>query len=164
MAAAATLLGPLAYGLYWLARSGDLLAPIHAQVMWDRSFRWPWASLSDAVRLALVRPGQPNAGYWLIDVVVVAAVLVPAVAAVRRMRPSFLVYMWGSLLVPLSYAYPDRPLLSMPRFVVVIFPAFWMLASWADRRRWVAPEAVTALFGAGYCLLAVLFINWYYIF
>jgi hypothetical protein len=53
--------------------------------------------------------------------------------------------------------------MSMPRFVVVIFPAFWVIARAVGRRR--IPEAlVTASFAAGYGVLVVLFINWRFIF
>jgi hypothetical protein len=163
-AAAATLLGPLAYCTYWFARSDDFLAPLHAQSVWDRKLDWPWASIWRAIRLGFSYAGNPNAPYWTIDVLVTGAVLVPVVMGARTMRPAFLAYALASLLIPLSYPFPDRPLLSMPRFVSVIFPAFWVLAGWVDRRRWLSGRAVTAVFGAGYCLLAVLFINWYYIF
>jgi len=163
-AAAATLLGPLAYCTYWFARSDDFLAPLHAQSVWDRTLDWPWASIWRAIRLGFSYAGDPNAAYWTIDVLVTGAVLVPVVLGARTMRPAFLAYALASLLIPLSYPFPDRPLLSMPRFVSVIFPAFWVLAGWVDRRRWLSGRAVTAVFGAGYCLLAVLFINWYYIF
>ena len=55
-AAAATLLGPLAYCTYWFARSGDFLAPLHAQSVWDRSLDWPWASIWSAIRLGFAAP------------------------------------------------------------------------------------------------------------
>ncbi len=47
----------------------------------------------------------------------------------------------------------------MPRFVVVIFPAFWVMALAAERRRISAP-AVVAAFAGGYALLGALFVNW----
>src|SRR5439155_12586065 len=108
-AAAATLLGPLAYCTYWLVRSGDFLAPLHAQSVWDRTLDWPWASLWRAIRLGFVYPGAPSSGYWTIDVLVTGAVLVPVVLGARTMRPAFLAYALASLLIPLSYPFPDRP-------------------------------------------------------
>jgi hypothetical protein len=59
--------------------------------------------------------------------------------------------------------WPTRPLLSMPRFVGVIFPAFWVLARAVDRRRLPEP-AVVATFAGGYALLAALFVNWWDVF
>jgi hypothetical protein len=79
------------------------------------------------------------------------------------MELPYLVYAAGSLLLPLSYPFPPRPLLSMPRFVAVIFPAFWVLAD-ASERHEQAFTALVASFAAGLGLLSVLFMNWWHIF
>lgn len=157
-AASATLLGPVAFLAYWGARSGDAWAPIRAQANWNRDLTPPWASLSDAVHLAL-----RYSSYWLIDLLVVGVVLVAVVAGWRTLRTSYLVYAGLSLLVELSAPTPGRPLLSAPRFVAVIFPAFWVLARWVDRERLSEPLVVGS-FAAGYGILAVLFINWWHVF
>jgi hypothetical protein len=65
--------------------------------------------------------------------------------------------------VPLAYPFPSRPLLSVPRFVVVIFPAFWILADLVERGR-LPRAALVAAFAGGLSLLTVLFVNWYDIF
>jgi hypothetical protein len=67
------------------------------------------------------------------------------------------------LLVPLTYVFPDRPLMSMPRFVLPLFPAFWAGAEVVERfgiPRW----AVVAAGAVGIGLLSVLTVNWYYMF
>jgi hypothetical protein len=51
----------------------------------------------------------------------------------------------------------------MPRFVAVIFPAFWVMADSTERRRLPA-TLVVACFAAGLGLSATLFMNWWYIF
>ena len=89
--------------------------------------------------------------------------IVAVVAGWRRLPVPYLVYAVGSLVIPLSYPFPPRPLLSMPRFVVVIFPAFWVMADASERHR-LPYTAVVATFAAGLGLLAVLFMNWWYIF
>ena len=66
------------------------------------------------------------------------------------LRPSYAVYAIASLLVPLCYWASFRPLLSMPRLVVVVFPAFWVLAR-ATERRLLPEPLVTGAFAAGYC-------------
>ncbi len=53
--------------------------------------------------------------------------------------------------------------MSMPRFVLVLFPLFWALA-WAVERGLIPHAAVLAVEAAGLGLLTVLFVNWYYIF
>ena len=39
-AALIPLLGPVAYGIYWLGRTGDALQPLRAQSSWSRTFQW----------------------------------------------------------------------------------------------------------------------------
>jgi hypothetical protein len=161
-AGTAVLLGPLAYLGWWGVAHGDALAPIHAQAHWQRTATFPLTTLWNAVRLAAGH-GVLDPGYWIIDVLVVGVVIVAVAAGWRRLPPPYLAYALGSLLIPLSYPFPPRPLLSMPRFVAVIFPAFWVLADGAERHR-VPHTAIVASFAGGFSLLAVLFMNWWHIF
>jgi hypothetical protein len=157
-AAAAVAIGPVLYFLYWAVAHDDLWAPLDAQRTWQRVFTFPGAAFVRAVEYAW-RYGT----YWLIDVVVVGVVLVASLAGIRRLRPTYSVYALVSLALPLFEPFPDRPLLSMPRFVAVIFPAFWMMALAVERRRLPEPLAV-GVFAGGYALLAALFVNWWNVF
>jgi Mannosyltransferase (PIG-V) len=162
-AAVAVGLGTLAYFAYWWTKVGDWLAPIDQQANWQRTFSSPWATLVDGTRDAFRYLGNANGGYWLIDWLIVVPVVGASVFALFRYRPSYSVYLWGGLLIPLSFVFADRPLMSMPRFVLPLFPAFWALAELTER--WRIPEkAVAAVGAAGLALLVVLFVNWYYIF
>ncbi len=162
-AAAATGLGTLAYLAFWGAKAGEWLAPVRQQANWQRSFSWPWMTLANGTRDAFRYLGSANPGYWLIDWLIVLPVLGASVYALTRYRPSYCLYLWGGLLIPLMYVFPDRPLMSMPRFVLPLFPAFWALAELTER--WRIPEkAVAAVGAAGLGLLGALFVNWYYIF
>jgi hypothetical protein len=161
-AGAAVLLGPLAYVGWWGVVHGDALAPIHAQTNWQREAAFPLVTVWNAMRYA-AGVGVQDPAYWIIDVLVVGVVVVAVVAGWRRLAPPYLVYALGSLLVPLSYPFPPRPLLSMPRFVAVIFPAFWVMADASEHRR-VPHAAIVASFAGGVGLLAILFMNWWYIF
>lgn len=163
LAAAAAASGTFLYLLTWQIRSGDLLAPLHQQATWQRTFSWPWSTLAQATRIAFRYVGQTNGPYWLIDWILVVPVLAVSALAILRYRWAFSVYLWGGLLIPLSFVFPDRPLMSMPRFVLPLFPAFWAMAELLERwhvPRWVAP----AVGAAGLGLLVPLFVNWYYIF
>ena len=162
IAGAAVLLGPLAYLGWWSLAHGDALAPIHAQANWQREAAFPLATLWNALKLA-AGVGVPDPNYWLIDFLVVGVVIVAVVAGWQRLPLPYLTYALGSLLIPLSYPFPPRPLLSLPRFVAVIFPAFWVLADAAERRR-LPHTAIVATFAGGLSLLAVLFTNWWHIF
>ena len=162
-AGAAVLLGPLAYLGWWGVAHGESLAPLQAQANWQREASSPLSTVWRAVRMAFGGLGVQDPGYWIIDVLVVGVVIVAVMAGLRRLPASYVIYSLASLLIPLSYPFPSRPLLSMPRFVVVIFPAFWVMADAAERRR-IPHTAIVAASAAGYGLLAVLFMNWWYIF
>ena len=157
-ASAAVAVGPALYLLYWAAVHEDLWAPLDAQQRWNRVLTFPLETLAEAGRLAW-RAGT----YWLIDALIVGVIVVALVAGVRRLRWGYLAYALASLAVPLSEPLPERPLLSMPRFVLVIFPAFWVLARAVEQRRLPEP-LVVASFAGGYTLLATLFINWWHVF
>jgi hypothetical protein len=162
LAGSAVLLGPLIYLGWWGLAHGDAFTPIHAQASWQREGAFPLTTLWNAVKLAS-GSGLEDPGYWIIDLLVVGVVIAAVVAGWRRLPLPYLTYALGSLLIPLSFPYPPRPLLSMPRFVAVIFPAFWVLADAAERRR-LSHTAIVATFAGGLSLLAVLFMNWWYIF
>ena len=157
-ASAAVAVGPALYFLYWGVVHQDTMAPFEAQEAWQRVFTFPLATLVQAGRYA-VRYGS----YWLIDAVVVGVVLVAVLAGIRWLRWGYLAYALASLAVPLFEPLPDRPLLSMPRFVVVLFPAFWVMARAVERRRLPEPLLV-ASFAGGYALLGALFITWWHVF
>jgi hypothetical protein len=156
-AAAAVALGPALYFAYWGGR-GALSAPLDAQRNWQRVFTLPTRTLFDAVVDAW-RYGT----YWLIDVLVVGVIVIAVIAGIRMLRAGYLAYALASLAVPLFEPLPARPLLSMPRFVVVLFPAFWVIARAIERERLPEP-LVVASFAAGWGLLAALFINWWHVF
>lgn len=156
--ASAPLFGLLAYGAYWAVASGDPTAPLQAQRNWQRVLTFPTTTLAQGVAHA-----ARYQSYWLIDVLVVGVVAVAMAVGIRLLRGSYLTYGLFSLLLPLSEPFPDRPLLSMPRFVAVVFPAFWVLAIAVERRRLPDP-LVMGVFAGSYAFLGVLYMNWYYIF
>lgn len=163
LAAAATASGSLAYLSYWGFRSGAWLAPITLQANWERTFSWPWVTLWNGTGDAFRYLGQSNGGYWLIDWLIVVPMLAASAYASVRLRPTFVIYLWAGLLVPLTFVFEGRPLMSMPRFVLPLFPAFWGLALGLDRLR-IPRGAALAVTAAGLGICSVLTVNWYYIF
>ncbi len=157
-AALATGLAPLLYLGWWELAHGDAWAPLRAQANWRRELLSPVTTIGRALRYA-----NDFGSYWMVDVLVVSVVLIAVVAGLGWLRHTYLVYALASLLLPLADPFPDRPLMSMPRFVVVLFPAFWVIARAVERRR-LPDTLVTMSFAAGYGVLALLFVNWRYIF
>jgi hypothetical protein len=158
LAAAAIGVGPALYFWYWGLRDGNLWAPLDAQRDWARHPTSPLTTVVHAVDLAV-----RYRNWWLVDLVVVAVAVAGVIVAARKVPLAYTVYAGASILLPLSFPFWDRPLLSMPRFVVFLFPAMWGFAIAAAKKR--PPEtAILVAFAAGYGLLAVLFMNWGYIF
>ncbi|MGE5226940.1 MAG: mannosyltransferase family protein [Planctomycetaceae bacterium] len=158
LASVAIGVGPALYFAYWGWRDGNLWAPLDAQATWSRHPTSPLRSLGHAVTLA-----WQYRGWWLVDLTLVTLAVAGVIVAARKVPLAYTVYAGASILLPLSFPYWDRPLLSMPRFVVVLFPAMWGFAIAAAKKR--PPEvAIVVAFAAGYGLLAVSFMNWGYIF
>ena len=161
--AAATVGGLVAYLAWWGATAGEFLAPATRQANWERAFSWPWATLWQGTTAAFRYVGNTNGGYWLIDWLIVIPVLLASGYALLRLRPSYGIYLWGGLLLPLTFVFEDRPLMSMPRFVLPLFPAFWGIAL-ASERLHIPRWAVLCAGATGLGVLCVLTVNWYYIF
>jgi len=94
-------------------------------------------------------------------VVVVALSL--GVVVVTRMRAAYAAYTWASLLAPMTFVFAGRPLMSMPRFVVTVFPLMWVVAlATADRPP--VRRALLAASAVAFVALCALTINWFYVF
>jgi hypothetical protein len=143
---------PAGVGLYmaYLAFSGgDALMPFHAQDVWGRHFAGPYLGVWDGVKAAFAGArqllsgqrahvyfpaagGSPDivAGHNLMLLAFLVAA-VPMVGGVWRMLPrAYGVYVIAALALPLSYPVASQPLMSLPRFLVVLFPLSIWLGAW----------------------------------
>jgi hypothetical protein len=156
--AAAIAVGPLAWFAWWGLAHGNWLAPLDAQGLWRRELQPPWVALGRAVELAWT-----FRSYWLLDLLIVSLAVAGIVLALPALRRSEVTYGALSVLLPLADPFWDRPLLSAPRFVVVIFPALWGLSGVGLGSRLPRP-IVTSVLAAGWALSAMLFVNWHHLF
>ena len=108
---------------------------------WSRTFQWAPVTAWDAIRLGAQGIADARGIYWTVDLLLTAIVLVSLAVRWRTLPRTYLVYSLATILVILSYPLPERPLLSAPRFLIVVFPAFWGLAT-KVRGRWLVPIAV----------------------
>jgi Mannosyltransferase (PIG-V) len=143
---------PAGLGLYmaYLALDGgDALLPFRAQGVWGRHFAGPYLGVWDGVKAAFegarqllslqrghvyfpVAGGSPfiNAGHNLM-LLAFLLVAIPAIVGVLRTLPlAYGVYVIAALAMPLSYPVASQPLMSLPRFLVVLFPLSIWLAAW----------------------------------
>ncbi|HZV73679.1 MAG TPA: mannosyltransferase family protein [Conexibacter sp.] len=146
---------PLGLALYlgWSAiRLGDAFAPYHAQALWLRHFE-PLGAVAGGARAAwlglrqLVH-GSPTPRYFgenggnpftvagdslmLIGFLVFA--LVALAGVLRRLPFAYGAYAAVALAMTLSYPLDMQPLMSLPRYLVVLFPFQMWLARWAGER------------------------------
>lgn len=156
------VLGTLSYLFFWQRTSGDALTPLSAQDGWLREFKFPWESIVGGTREAFRFVGSYPGGYHQVDWLIVVLALAACTWVVMRVRPTYGAYFALSLLIPMSLIFGGRPFMSLPRFLITVFPMFWALA-WFSRR-FRAHSVVVAVSSAGLGLLTVLFVNWYYIF
>ncbi len=155
-------LGTFAYLWFWKRTTGNFWEPLTSQGGWERELQPFWLSLVDGTRAALDFIGTYSAGYHQVDLILVAVALAAAAWVVRKARLTYSVYTVASLLMPLSLVYGGRPFMSLPRFVLPLFPLFWALARFGERFK--AHDLVVAVSAAGLGILTVLFCNWYFIF
>lgn len=141
---------------------GDPLAVLTAQRDWNRSFSWPWETVANAFRVAANTPFayQAELQSWTYLGALVLAFGVGLVG-LRWLRGSYSLYLWAGILFPLFSATRNNPLLSYPRFLLVLFPAFIVLAL-AGRNRY-ANQIITWVSLILLALYSIRFMNWYWV-
>ena len=87
--------------------------------------------------------------------------LVMGVLSIRWLRGSYTVYLWAGLLMPLFSGTPRNPLLSYPRFAIVLFPAFMALALLGRNR--YAHQIILWVSMLLLALYTVRFANWFWV-
>jgi hypothetical protein len=170
-------LGLGAYLLYSALALGDALAPFHAQALWMRHLD-PLGAIGGGVRAAWlglrqIAHGSPTpryftenggdpfqvAGQSLLLLGFLVFSLVALAGALRRLPFAYGAYAGVALLLSLSYPVDAQPLISLPRYVVVLFPLQMWLARWSAERGGGVERAV----GVGAVLLGLLtaeFAHW----
>ncbi|MGP6156828.1 MAG: hypothetical protein ACLPYS_04835, partial [Vulcanimicrobiaceae bacterium] len=129
----------------------------HVQSHWDRHLAFPWVSVMHSFKEISHADAALTVANQVLELLFTALMLGLLLAGFRRLRPSFSAYMALSILVPMS----TSSLMSMPRFALVLFPMFVILALWGGRP-WVNNMVVAfslPLLG----LFTVLFADWYWV-
>jgi hypothetical protein len=141
------MIGWSAYQRFVLNVPADAL--LQAQAHWERSFAWPWTTLLDGLRaffspgpngLPIFNPAWDMPGHLLDAVFLVLGLACLTYACWecwrRRLPFSYLLFMGTSMLLPLFTPVRHEPVQSFPRFMLVIFPIFILLAQLSLRSRW----------------------------
>jgi Mannosyltransferase (PIG-V) len=178
-----TLLAPLglgAFALYLGLAEGDALQFAHAHEAWYRELKIPLVGASDATvaawdGLRQVVSNQREVVYFdkaggdpirigALNLMLFGSLVfgvVACVGAFRRLPLAYGVWVAISLLLPLSEPVTPQPLMSLPRFLAVLFPIFMWLALWCEERG--ATARVAAVSAAGLALFTAQFATWHWI-
>jgi hypothetical protein len=141
--------GLLLYMAYLGLAGGDALAPFHAQDVWGRHFAGPYLGVWDGLQAAFEGARQLfsmqqahayfNTGgegpfvaaeHNLLLLAFLAAAIAATVGVLRRLPAAYGVYVIAALALPLSYPVTAQPLMSLPRFLLVLFPLNIWFAQW----------------------------------
>ena len=87
--------------------------------------------------------------------------VVACVGALRRLPRPYGVWVGASLLLPLTFPVTPQPLMSLPRFVSVLFPVFMWLAVVCEERR--NTDLVLAVSAVGLGLFTAQYATWHWI-
>ena len=173
-------LGLAAYALHLEVAHDDAFAFIDAQKIWFREFAGPFVGVWDGTTAAWdgvrqLASGSRDTVYFeqaagdpfrvaainlLLFAFLVFAV-VAVVGAFRRLPRAYGAYALAALALPLSYPVGPQPLMSLPRFLAVLFPLFMWLAVVSEERGRVVP--VTAASAVGLGLFTTQFAAWEWI-
>jgi hypothetical protein len=173
-------LGVALYALYLGLDHGDALAFVDAQEAWHRDFAGPFVGAWDGALAAwdgarqlasgsretvyFERAGGDPMANARINLMLFASLVLAAVAVVgafRRLPRAYGAYALAALAIPLSYPVGPQPLMSLPRFVSVLFPLFvWFALVTEERGRTVPVAAVSAV---GLALFTGSFAAWEWI-
>jgi hypothetical protein len=169
------------YMAYLGLSGGDALLPFHAQVVWGRHFAGPYLGIWDGIKAAFegarqllsfqshhvyfpIASGSPfvTAEHNLLLLAFLLAA-VPAIVGVMRTLPlAYGAYVIAALAMPLSYPVAPQPLMSLPRFLLVLFPLSIWLAAWlAGRPR--AQKPALAVSGLLLALFVSQFATWHWV-
>jgi Mannosyltransferase (PIG-V) len=167
----------------WLATHGlDAGAPFEAGKLWFRHFTGPLAGTRDAARAAwdglrqllsgsrtpvyFTRAGGDPfavAGHNLVNFAFLIAAVPALVGTLRRLAPAYGAYALAAVALPLSYPVAPEPLMSLPRYLVVVFPLFMWLGWWIARGGPWRSRIVLGASGAGLAAFTAQFATWHWV-
>jgi len=165
--------GAILYGTYLGLAGGDALTPLRAQDVWGRHFAGPYVGVWDGAKAAFEGARQllsfqsyhlyfpitghspsVSAGHNLMLFAFLLAAIAAIVGVLRTLPFAYGAYVITALALPLSDPVSSQPLMSLPRFLVVLFPLTIWLGVWLSghprlqRPALVFSAALMALFVA----------------
>jgi hypothetical protein len=181
--AAWLLLAPLglaAYACFLGLAEGDAWRFLDVQDAWSRELAVPLAGAWEGFTAALdgarqLVSGQREVVYFEeaagdpyriagINLMLFGSLVFAVVACIgclRRLPRAYGTWVAVSLVLALTFPVKPQPLMSLPRFLAVLFPIFMWLALWSEERRATARVAAVSALGLG--LFTAQFASWHWI-
>jgi hypothetical protein len=176
-------LAPLGIAAYaaWLGLvEGDALRFLDVQEAWSRHLAVPLTGAWDGLVAAVdgvrqLASGSRTPVYFdaaagdpfriaAVNVMLFVTLVFAVIACVgvwRRLPRAYGAWVAASLLLPLTFPVTPQPLMSLPRFVAVLFPLFMWLAIVCDERR--ITDLVAVGFAVGLGLFTAQYASWHWI-
>ena len=165
---AAVPLGLVAFCAWLQAELGDWSLVFDAQDAWNRELAIPLVDAAEAAWHGArdIVTGEPrtwpvfdtawfDAGLFLLLLLALAALA----GALRRLPPAYSGYAAAVLALPLLFPAAGQPLMSLPRFLAVVWPLhLWLAIVLVERPAW--RRGVLALFLAGLAAVSAEFATW----
>jgi hypothetical protein len=172
--------GIAAYALWLGVAEGDALRFLDVQEAWSRHLAVPLGGAWDGLVAAFDGARQLASGsrtpvYFekaagdpfriaAINVMLFATLVFAVVACVgvfRRLPRAYGAWVAASLVLPLTFPVTPQPLMSLPRFVSVLFPVFMWLAVVCEERR--ITDLAVACSAVGLGLFTAQYASWHWI-
>lgn len=174
-------IGVILYMAHLVFAGGDALSPFSAQAGWSRHFAGPYGGVWEGLKAAWqgarqllsfqrthiyypVAGASPTiaAGHNLMLFGFLALGGVAVLGVLRLLPLAYGVYALGALALPLSYPVASQPLMSLPRFLLVLFPLnIWLAVRLVSRPR--LTRAVLVLSALGLAFFAAEFSTWHWV-
>jgi len=173
-------LGLVAYAAYLGVEHGDALLWADVQDVWFREFAGPFVGAWDGTAAAWDAVRQLGSGsretvYFegaagdpfriaAINLLLFGFLAFAAVAVIgtfRRLPLAYGAYVLAALALPLSYPVDPQPLMSLPRFLAVLFPLFMWLALVCEERGLTLRVGAASAVGLG--MFTTQFASWEWI-
>lgn len=155
------VVGALAWGGFAAFKTGDPLAAINVQSIWQRSPTFFGATLIRSFTVPFEFANSSLLPYLLFDLVALLFGIVLVVLVRRGLKDrltgwAMALYGAAILLLVLSTPFAPRPAMAIPRFLLALFPLFAAYGRLPDRR--ALRVLLAGISGAGLFLATVVFV------
>lgn len=151
------LLPVLASAGFLLGRAWAGIEPVAVTqaTYWHQVSAAPWVGMAVNLRNMLGGAAHPTD---YLDLAAAWFAIVLTVIAWRRLQPAYVLYMTTVMLLSISHLRTPHPMSSVGRYVMELFPAFFLLGRWGGRSPWlnrlvVYPSALLLLWLSGQFVL-----------